>query len=64
MNPKEKITIVKEILMKNEHSDSNNDWKTAKFFKPTLFFAQDWSKDVVEETLKKLDVLRRSRLEE
>ena len=41
VDEKKKITILKQILMKNEHSENNNDWKIAKFFKPTLFNAND-----------------------
>ena len=64
VDPKEKLTVLKQVLMKNEHPDNDDDWKTEKFFKPMLFAAPDWSKDVVDETFKQLDVLRRSRLEE
>ena len=48
--------------MKNDHPQ-NDDENTENFFKLALFTAPDWSKGIVDEILKKLDVLRRSRLE-
>ena len=58
------ITKLKEILMKNEYPGDGDAWKLQKFFKPKLFNAPDWSKDVMQQSLEKLRVFRSTRVEE
>ena len=57
------MTKIKKNLMKNECPGNEVDWKWQTNFNPKLFTAPDWSKDDAEETLRKLDVLRCSRVE-
>ena len=60
---KMQTTKLKEILMKDEYPGNDDGWKMLKYFKPKLFSAPDWSKDVVAESLEKLRVLRSARVE-
>lgn len=62
VDTKEKITKMKELLVNNEFPNTLN-WKKEKFFTPKLFTAPDWSRDVVDETMTKLNELRRLRTE-
>ena len=40
--PKEKITNMKEFLMKNEHPNDGEDCKRQKFFKPKILATSNW----------------------
>ena len=58
VDSKEKITKIKEILLKDEYPNDTK-WKEKKFFMPKLLTTLDWSRDIVEDTLKKLEDIQR-----
>ena len=57
VDSKKKITKIKEILLKDEYPN-NTKWKKKKFFMPKLLTAPDWSRNIVEDMLKKLEDIR------
>ena len=54
---KKLITKMKSLLIQHEHPNSNGEM-TKKFFFPKLLTASDWSKDVVDMTLLKINEMR------
>ena len=60
VDSKDKIKKMKELWLKYEFPDDVK-WKGRTFFMPKLLTDPDWSRDVVEETLKKLDDVKHLR---
>ena len=58
---KEKITVMKKLLIENEHPNPTVDPNDKKCFLPKFLTAMDWMKDNLNETLAKIVVIRRER---
>ena len=57
----EKITVLKKLLIDDEHPNPTTDPNEKKFFLPKFLTATDWMKDNLSETLAKIVGVRLER---
>ena len=60
VNPKELITWLKKMLVDNEYP-GKTDLNDKKYFYPRFLTATDWQKDRLDDTLAKIDKIRKGR---
>ena len=61
VDKKVKIKAMKKSLIEHKYPDENTDKEEKKYFFPKFLIAPEWSKDVYDKTLKKIEEIRRSR---
>ena len=54
MNMKEKITVMKKLLIDKEHPNPKTDPNEKKYLLPKFLTATDWTKDNLSEKLAKI----------
>ena len=61
VDPKENTTILKKILLEDEHEADTVDPSKMKCFMPKLLTAVEWSKDCLQSSLEKIAEMRQTR---
>ena len=59
---KEKITVLKNVLIENEHPNPTTNTNDKKHFLPKFLTATDWMKDDLFDALAKIEMLREERI--
>ena len=61
VDPKEKIAVLKQSLLKDEREDGAIDPSEMKHFMAKLLIAVEWSKDCLQSSLEKIAEMRQTR---